>query len=147
MKRTGIITLSATLLVLLLVAGCKSAAAKTEWGKTYDDVPVPAGWEKYDTPPFKRTDSESGKRIYGRYAYSSGKQTASVDDTAAWFKAELPNQGWDFQTEELDAKAGKMELRFKKKSDILVLRMAPDEKVQSSNAFSVLVVEMNPQYD
>lgn len=143
MKQLGLLTLFA----LLMLAGCTTTGTKSEWGTPYTDVPVPAGWEKYDTPPFKRTDGSGGKRIFGRYSYQSGNDMANVNDTVAWFKAELPTQGWSFQSEEIEANLGKFELRFKKDDDILLLKMAPDEKLQKKNPYSVLVVEMNPQYD
>ncbi|MBE7490793.1 MAG: hypothetical protein HS108_03370 [Planctomycetes bacterium] len=138
------------LLVLLLACmavGCKTTGSpKSEWGETYADVVVPASYQPYDTPPFRRTDGANGRRVYGRYAY----RHETLDDPAslaAWFKKELPKKGWEFQVEEINADKGTFTLRFIKGDDKLGLKLAPDTRLQSSDRFSVLVVEMNAPYD
>lgn len=138
-----------TVFALLLLAGC--ATTKTvnkghEGGEAYADVPVPANYEKYDTPPFKRQDSDSGNRIYGRYAYRSTDGLDSATEVADWFKQNLPRDGWELQTEKTDEEKGTMSLLFKKDDDQLELKLTPDEKLQGSQRFSILIVEMNPQY-
>lgn len=133
---------------LLLAAGCKTTApSKVEWGETYADVVVPAAYEPYDTPPFKRTDGADGKRIFGRYAYRCTTGLDKPAELAAWFRKELPRQGWEHQVGEVDESKGTLSLRFKKDGDQLVLKLAPDNLVNKSERFSVLTVEMNPPYD
>ncbi|MBX3474984.1 MAG: hypothetical protein KF754_11425 [Planctomycetes bacterium] len=141
--------LSLLLLVLTcLVAGCKTTdKTKVEWGETYTDVVVPAGYEAYGTPPFKRTDGADGKRIFGRYAYRNKEGMDKPSRLAAWFKKELPKQGWEHQVEEANDEKGTMTLRYIKNDDRLVLKLAPDNQLNKSDRFSVLTVEMNPPFD
>lgn len=144
------VVLLTSLLVLLAVAGCKTTPTVNkghEGGETYGDVPVPGNYEPYDTPPFKRQDSDSGRRIYGRYAYKSTGGLDNARKAADWFKKNLPAEGWEFQTEDVDEDKGTAEVRFKKADETLLVALAPDERVQGSERFSVLVIEMNPQYD
>jgi hypothetical protein len=139
-----------SMFVLLLVAGCKSTPTVNkghEGGEAYLDVPVPANYEPYDTPPFKRQDSTAGRRIYGRYAYKSTDGLDNARKLADWFKENLPAEGWVLQTEEVDEKKGTAGVRFQKEDEQLLITLAPDQRVQGSERFSVLVVEMNPQYD
>jgi hypothetical protein len=138
-----------TVFAIVLLAGC--ATTKTvnkghEGGKVYADVPVPENYEPYDTPPFKRQDSESGNHIYGRYAYRSTKGLDSSKEVADWFKSSLPHEGWELQTEDVNDEQGTMKLLFKKEDDQLELSLAPDEHLQGRDRFSILIVEMNPQY-
>jgi len=138
------------ILLFLLVAGCKTTAHVNvghEGGEPYADVAVPANYEAWDTPPFKRQDGSGGKRIYGRYAYRSTNGLDSAQKVADWCKANLPKDGWEFQTEEIDDAKGTMSLRFKKADDQVLLKLSPDERVSGTERFSILVVEMNPQYD
>ena len=140
----------ASLVLILLIAGCESTQIENkghEGGETYTDVPVPSNYEPFDTPPFKRQDSESGRRIYGRYAY---KSTDGLDDARKltdWFKKNLPGEGWEFQTEDVDEDKGTADVRFKKGDELLQIKLSPDERVRGSERFTVLVIEMNPQYD
>lgn len=139
-----------TLCVLLLAAGCSTTTQKNlghEGGESYADVPMPAGYEPYDTPPFKRQDGSEGRRIYGRYAYKSTGGLGSAQKLADWYKKTLPGEGWELQTEEVNDSKGTMALLFKKADDQLSLKLSPDEKFQGTERFSVLIVEMNPQYD
>lgn len=139
-----------TLLVLLAVAGCKTTPKENlghEGGETYKDVPIPANYEPYDTPPFKRQDSDSGRRIYGRYAYKSTNGLDDAGKLTEWLKKNLPAEGWEFQTEDVDQNKGTAAVRFKKGDEQLLVKVAPDERVQGTERFSVLVIEMNPQYD
>lgn len=138
-----------TVFALLLLAGC--ATTKTvnkghEGGEAYADVSVPSNYEPYDTPPFKRQDGASGNHIYGRYAYRSTDGIDSAQELTDWFKQNLPRDGWELQTEEVNEEKGTMSLLFKKADDQLQLTLAPDEKLQGSKRFSILIVEMNPQY-
>jgi hypothetical protein len=148
MKRAAVIL---SVLTLLIVAGCKSTGPRKnlghEGGEAYADVVVPENYVEYDTPPFKRQDGASGKRLYGRYAYRSTDGLDSASEVQEWLKAELPKQGWELQTEELDDAKGTMSVRFEKDEDILLLELAPDDRVQGTERFSILTVEMNPQYD
>lgn len=148
MKRAAVLF---TVLALVVLAGCKSAGPREnlghEGGEAYSDVPVPLNYVEYDNPPFKRQDGATGKRIYGRYAYKSDDGIDKATRVLTWFKDELPNQGWTLQTEELDDDAGTMSARFKKKDNILLITLAPDDRVRGTERFSVLTVEMNPQYD
>ncbi|MBZ0136855.1 MAG: hypothetical protein K8I27_10820 [Planctomycetes bacterium] len=139
-----------TLLVCLFAAGCSSTKKINkghEGGESYVDVPVPANYEDYDTPPFKRQDSEGGRRIYGRYAYKSTDGIDSAREVTAWFTKNLPAEGWEFQTEDVDENKGTATVRFKKGDEQLKIELSPDERVSGSERFSVLVIEMNPQYD
>lgn len=139
-----------SLFVLLLTAGCQTTGTKNvghEGGETYADVPVPANYEPYDTPPFKRQDSDSGRRIYGRYAYKSTGGLDNARKVTDWLKKNLPAEGWEFQTEDVDENKGTASVRFMKGDEQLLIKLAPDERVQGSERFTVLVVEMNPQYD
>lgn len=142
-------TLCLLLLAFVFAAvGCKTTGGtKSQWGETYADVIVPADYVAYDSPPFKRTDGADGKRIYGRYAYRCSNGLDKAGDLAVWFKKELPKQGWEHQLDEVDADKGTMTLRYKKKDDQLVLKLAPDNLVNKSERFSVLTIEMNPPYD
>jgi len=139
-----------SLVVLLLVAGCQTTPKQNlghEGGESYADVPAPANYEPYDNPPFKRQDSEAGRRIYGRYAY---KSTDGIDNSRKltdWYKKNLAAEGWEFQTEDVDENKGTASIRFKKEDEQLLIKLSPDERVQGSERFSVLVIEMNPQYD
>mgnify|MGYP001256624209 CR=1 FL=1 len=138
-----------TVFAILLVAGCattKHTNKGHEGGEAYADVPVPSNYEPYDTPPFKRQDSESGNRIYGRYAYRSTDGLDSSKEVADWCKKNLPREGWELQTEEVNDEKGTMKLLFKKGDDQLELSLAPDDQLQASKRFSILIVEMNPQY-
>lgn len=146
MTRTFCLVLVA---LVFAVAGCKTTGGttKSQWGETYADVVVPGHYEPYDNPPFKRTDGADGKRVFGRYAYRCSKGLDNVADLAAWFKKELPKQGWEHQLDEVDADKGTATLRYKKKDDQLVLKVAPDNLVNKSDRFSILTVEMNPPYD
>jgi hypothetical protein len=40
-----------------------------------------------------------------------------------------------------------MMARFKKGDDQVLLTLAPDQRVQASERFSILTVEMNPKFD
>lgn len=136
------------LLAILLMAGCKTTDGgnKPAWGETYADVPVPANYEPHDNPPFKRQDSDSGKRIYGIYSYRSTGE--ALDDAAKvqkWFKEKLPDHGWELMVEELDTEKGTMSVRFEKKENQLLVTLSPDKKLQGKR-FSVLVIEMNPKF-
>ena len=146
----GVLTIS-FVLVLALLAACKSTGPRPnlghEGGEPYADVAVPENYEAYDTPPFKRQDGSGDRRIYGRYAYKSKGGLDSAQEVASWLKSHLPSDGWEFQTEEVNEAKGTMSLRFKKNDDQVLLKLAPDERTQGSERFSVLVVEMNPQYD
>jgi hypothetical protein len=146
----GILTI-ALVVVFALLAGCKSTGPRKnlghEGGEPYADVAVPTNYEPYDTPPFKRQDGAEGRRIYGRYAYKSTGGLDSAQKVASWLKSRLPSEGWEFQTEEVDDAKGTMSLRFKKDDDQVLLKLAPDERMQGSERFSILIVEMNPQYD
>lgn len=142
--------LLSTMFVLLLAAGCSTTKHKNlghEGGEVYADVAAPAGYEPYDTPPFKRQDGDDGRRIYGRYSYKSTGGLGSAQKLADWYKKTLPGDGWELQTEEVNDSKGTMKLLFKKADDQLSLKLTPDERFQGSERFSVLVVEMNPQYD
>jgi hypothetical protein len=144
-------TLTIAFLFMILLAGCQSTGKTKnlghEGGEPYADVAVPVNYEAYDTPPFKRQDGAGDRRIYGRYAYKSKDGLDSATEVAGWYKEALPKDGWEFQTEELDEAKGTMSLRFKKADDQLLLKLAPDERTSGSERFSVLIVEMNPQYD
>jgi hypothetical protein len=136
--------------VLALLAGCSTTKHKNlghEGGEAYADVPTPANYSAYDTPPFKRQDGANDRRIYGRYAYKSTDGLDSAKEVAGWYKEAMPKDGWEFQTEEVDEAKGTMSLRFKKADDQLLLKLQPDERTTGSERFSVLIVEMNPQYD
>ena len=138
------------LIVLLFVAGCsttKHVNLGHEGGEAYADVPAPANFEPFDTPPFKRQDGSGGKRVYGRYAYKSTNGLDSSKRVADWYKKSLPGEGWELQTEEVDDAKGTMKLLFKKDEDQLELKLNPDDRMQGSERYSVLIVEMNPQYD
>lgn len=149
MIRISVLLVTVTL--LMLAAGCKTTGPRQnlghEGGEAYADVPVPGNYTEYDTPPFKRQDGAGGKRIFGRYAYRSTDGLDTPSRVVKWFKDELPAQGWELQTEESDDDKGTMEVRFKKDEDLLTLALEPDSRVQGTERFSVLTVEMNPQYD
>jgi hypothetical protein len=134
--------------LLLLVAGCKTVPKdpQTPWGEAYTDVVVPENYHPYDTPPFKREDSPAGKRIFGRYAYKNVNGMDKADKLAQWFQIELPKHGWTNQLDEIDLEKGTATLRYQKDEDKLVLKLAPDTRFNSSDRFSVLVVELNPPY-
>ncbi|MBX3460110.1 MAG: hypothetical protein KF696_09160 [Planctomycetes bacterium] len=136
------------LMTLLLLAGCKTTNGnnKPAWGEAYADVPVPVNYEAHDNPPFKRQDSDAGKRIYGKYSYrSTGEGLDDAGKVQEWFKAELPNHGWELMVEELDKEKGTMAVRFKKADDQLLVSLAPDKRMQGKR-FSVLVIELNPKF-
>lgn len=136
-----------TLGLLLFVAGCHTPPAKTnEWGETYQDVVVPENYKPHDSPPFKRVDRD-GKRVFGTYSFKSSSGLDTPSKVAAWFKTQLPNHGWENQLDDIDDTKGTLKARYKKGDDQLVLKLVPDEKVNNSERFSILTVEMNPQYD
>jgi hypothetical protein len=141
------------LALLLFAAGCTTTPKNLghEGGKPYADIPVPSNYAAYDTPPFKRQDSDAGKRIYGRYAYKSTDGLDSAAELATWFSRNLPAEGWQLQTEDVDDAKGTMTLRYIKgegdDAETLKLALSPDKRVQGSDRFSILIVELNPQYD
>ena len=139
-----------TLFVLLFAAGCsttKTVNLGHEDGEAYADVPAPANYEPFDTPPFKRQDGSNGRRIYGRYAYKSTNGLDSSKRVADWYKKTLPSEAWELQTDDVNDTKGTMKLLFKKGEDQLQLTLNPDDRFQGGERFSVLIVEMNPQYD
>ncbi|MCB9893064.1 MAG: hypothetical protein H6839_01285 [Planctomycetes bacterium] len=148
--RTSLIVLLFGVGLPLATAGCSTTKPKNlghEGGEVYADVPAPANYEPFDTPPFKRQDGAGGKRVYGRYAYRSTNGLDSSKRVADWYKKALPDEGWELQTEEVDDAKGTMKLLFKKNEDQLELKLNPDDRLQGSERYSVLIVEMNPQYD
>lgn len=148
MKRAAILL---TVFTLVLVTGCRTTGPREnlghEGGEAYADVPVPEGYTEYDIPPFKRQDGAGGKRIYGRYAYRSTGGIDKASGISRWFREELPMHGWDLQTDELDDEANTMSARFEKEDDILLVTLEPDNRKRGTERFSVLTIEMNPQYD
>jgi hypothetical protein len=143
------LSLAFLLLALLIIAGCKTTGTKETpaWGDPYTDVVVPGNYEAHDNPPFKRQDGADGKRIYGRYSYrSTGTATDSPTGVLDFLKANMVQDGWALQTEEVNEEAGTMKVQFKKDDDVVQLTLTPDKRVQSDERFSVLIVEMNPKY-
>jgi hypothetical protein len=137
-----------TIGLLLLLAGCHNPPKPpdTPWGEAYTDVVVPENYQPYNTPAFRREDGADGKRIFGRYAYKNVKGLDKPGALAAWFRIELPKHGWENQLDDVNEEKGTATLRYQKGDDKLVLRLAPDTLMSSSERFSVLVVEMNPPY-
>lgn len=135
--------------LVVVLAGCQTPPPREPdkpWGEPYADVVVPESYKPYNTPPFRREDGADGRRIFGRYAYKSTKGLAKAGELAAWFKIELPKQGWQNQLDEVDESKGTATLRYQKDNDKLVLRLAPDQLVDNNERFSILIVEMNPPY-
>lgn len=148
MKRISLLFMMAALLVF---AGCRATAKREnlghEGGEPYADVPVPDNYIEYDIPPFKRQDGADGSRIYGRYAYRSTDGINEAAEVYAWFSRELPGHGWEYQIHELDDSGQTMTATFTKGDDQLQLNLEPDNRVRGTERFSILTVEMNPQYD
>jgi hypothetical protein len=139
------------LVAILLVAGCKTVQHDgPPWdnGEAYTDVVVPGNYIKYNDPPFKRQDGAGGKRIYGRYAYrSKGNGVDDAQKVLDFLKGNMAHEGWELMVEEAKPDAGTMMARFKKGDDQVLLTLAPDRRVQASERFSILTVEMNPKFD
>jgi hypothetical protein len=136
--------------VLLLVAACVTTpeGPQSVWGEPYDDVAVPEGYLPYDNPAFKREDGADGRRIFGRYSYRSpGETLDSAERVLNFLKEAMPEHGWEFMVESLDTQRGTMSVRFQKGPDQVLMRLAPDRRVRGTGRYSVLTVEMNPQYE
>ncbi len=136
------------LLTALVIAGCKTVETRTpEWGETYADVVLPANYVPHDNPPYKRQDSADGKRIYGRYSLrSKGDGFDDPRKVLDFLKGSMAHDGWELMLENLDEEKSTMMARFKKGDDQVVLTMTPDRRVQGSERFSILTVEMNPKF-
>ncbi len=143
-----VLVLAVMFMGVMATTGCtsKKKTKEFDWGPSYSDVVVPDYFEKYDNPPFKRQDSEGGSRIYGRYSYQSTKGLLRAEEVAKWFEKNLPNEGWELIDQEWNNDKGTMTALYQKDEDKLEVSLLPEKETFETEAFSVLVVKLNPQF-
>ncbi|MEK7467943.1 MAG: hypothetical protein AAB074_11055 [Planctomycetota bacterium] len=96
-----------------ILAGCASTNPGVP--DTQDDIPVPQGFTRApdDTETKSMWEKQDNFRIY-RVSYD-GK--AKAGDTTAFYKEQMPKNGWTLETANVDAKGGGAMLSYLKDSE------------------------------
>jgi hypothetical protein len=144
------VALCALLLAAASLGGCRSTGSgePLPWGPPFDDIVVPPNYQPYDNPPFLRTDSADGRRLFGRYSYrSTGEGLDNASRVAEFLRDSMANDGWELMVEEIEERRGNLMMRFRKGDDQALLKLYPDRRVRGSARYSVLEVVLNPQFE